>query len=81
MKYLDLENNVKVSHIGIGCMRISGMSACEADALVHTALDAGINFFDHADIYGGDGCGKAGVSRRLRQDKSTHNRSTEGTCR
>ena len=44
MKYLDLENNVKVSHIGIGCMRISGMSAREADALVHTALDAGIFF-------------------------------------
>ena len=41
MKYLDLEDNVKVSCIGIGCMRISGMSVREADALVHTALDAG----------------------------------------
>lgn len=53
MKYLDLDNNVKVSCIGIGCMRISGMSARDADTLVHTALDEGINFFDHADIYGG----------------------------
>ena len=53
MRYLELNENVKVSQIGIGCMRISGMTGKEAEALVRTALDAGINFFDHADIYGG----------------------------
>ena len=34
-------------------MRIADMSVEDVDVLVHTAMDAGINFFDHADIYGG----------------------------
>ena len=53
MKYLELGTNERVSCIGIGCMRIAGMDGKDVDALVHTALDEGIIFFDHADIYGG----------------------------
>lgn len=54
MKYLEFGNEkTKVSAIGIGCMRIAGMNETEADEFVRTALDEGINFFDHADIYGG----------------------------
>ena len=53
MKYVNLGENAKVSCIGIGCMRIAGMGGKGVDALVRTALDEGINFFDHADIYGG----------------------------
>lgn len=53
MKYLKTDRNEKVSCIGIGCMRIAGMSGSQIDTLVHAALDEGINFFDHADIYGG----------------------------
>ena len=53
MKYLRTDQGEKVSCIGIGCMRIAGMSGSEIDTLVKTALDEGINFFDHADIYGG----------------------------
>jgi predicted oxidoreductase len=34
-------------------MRISEMSNQEISHLVHTAIEGGINFFDHADIYGG----------------------------
>jgi len=34
-------------------MRISDLSDKEAAGLVQTALEEGINFFDHADIYGG----------------------------
>jgi predicted oxidoreductase len=34
-------------------MRISDMTNQEISALIHTAMDEGINFFDHADIYGG----------------------------
>ncbi len=52
MKYLKLGNlNEPVSAIGVGCMRIAGMSSGQLDRYVHTALDQGINFFDHADIY------------------------------
>ena len=47
------------SAIGLGCMRISSMSREELSRHIHTALDCGITFFDHADIYGG------GESERL----------------
>jgi predicted oxidoreductase len=41
------------SEIALGCMRIVDLTNQEIATLVHTALDEGINFFDHADIYGG----------------------------
>lgn len=41
------------SEIALGCMRINTLAASEAAAAVHGALDAGINYFDHADVYGG----------------------------
>lgn len=43
----------KVSVIGIGCMRIAGMSTDEAENFLKSALEAGVNFVDEADIYGG----------------------------
>lgn len=42
---------LEVSQISLGCMRIADLSAKEADAHIHTALELGIDFFDHADIY------------------------------
>lgn len=39
------------SEISLGCMRISALSAKEAEHLVQTALEEGVDFFDHADIY------------------------------
>lgn len=45
--------DLQASEIALGCMRIHGMSDTEISGLIHTALDAGINFFDHADVYGG----------------------------
>jgi predicted oxidoreductase len=44
---------MKASEISLGCMRIAGMENRDVAVLIHTALDEGINFFDHADIYGG----------------------------
>ena len=46
-------SDLLASEISLGCMRISGMEPPAVDALLRTALDAGINFYDHADIYGG----------------------------
>jgi predicted oxidoreductase len=37
-------------------MRLKSRSAAEVKTLLHTALDAGINFFDHADVYGDGLC-------------------------
>lgn len=54
MKNLKLANGgLSVSEISLGCMRISALSKKEAENLVQTAMEQGINFFDHADIYGG----------------------------
>jgi predicted oxidoreductase len=54
MKTISMSNGaVLASEISLGCMRIAELSEKEAANLIHTALDEGINFFDHADIYAG----------------------------
>ncbi|MBP3917841.1 MAG: aldo/keto reductase [Clostridia bacterium] len=44
------------SKAALGCMRIGGLDEAALDRLIQTALECQINFFDHADIYGGGGC-------------------------
>jgi predicted oxidoreductase len=44
---------ISASEISLGCMRMANLSNKEASFLINTALEEGINFFDHADIYGG----------------------------
>ncbi len=57
MKYFTPSyTTLNASRIAQGCMRIAGMSDAEIDRFIKTALDSGINFFDHADIYGGGQC-------------------------
>jgi len=46
-------SDLDASEIALGCMRIASMSNQDIATLIHTALDAGITFFDHADVYGG----------------------------
>ena len=41
------------SAVALGCMRMAGLSTDDAARVIETAMDAGVNFFDHADIYGG----------------------------
>jgi len=54
MKMMNIANcDLNASEISLGCMRISSLTNAEISHLIHTALDVGINFFDHADIYGG----------------------------
>lgn len=54
MKTIHVPNaNLDVSEISLGCMRISEMSDAEISHLINTAMEGGITFFDHADIYGG----------------------------
>ncbi len=55
MKYVQY-GNMNVSVIAAGTMRIAGFSDAETERYVKGVLDAGINFFDHADIYGGGHC-------------------------
>ena len=54
MKRINLGNGaLPASEISLGCMRMAGLSAKDAELVVKTALEEGIDFFDHADIYGG----------------------------
>jgi predicted oxidoreductase len=54
MKTINVANGaLQASDISLGCMRIASLSEKDAAHLIHTALDEGINFFDHADIYAG----------------------------
>lgn len=55
MKTMKLgKSNLEVPQIGLGCMRITGLgSKAEVRSLIDAAMDQGINFFDHADIYAG----------------------------
>ena len=55
MQYFKLGKNY-VSRVIQGCMRIGGKSGKEIDEIVNTAYENGINFFDHADIYGRGVC-------------------------
>ena len=52
MNYIEFgKNNVNLSTVVLGMMRISSMSPKEVEYLIETALDAGINSFDLADCY------------------------------
>jgi aryl-alcohol dehydrogenase-like predicted oxidoreductase len=65
-------SGLQVSELGLGCNNFGErIDAAGTDAVVHAALDAGVNFFDTADVYGvrGEGTseillGKALGSRR-----------------
>lgn len=54
MKKINLGNGaLQASAISLGCMRMAGLEPKAAETAVKTALEEGIDFFDHADIYGG----------------------------
>jgi predicted oxidoreductase len=54
------QTNLEASNVILGLMRIAELDDDAIRTLVGTARDAGINFFDHADVYGGapHGCEK-----------------------
>ena len=47
------QTGVKGSRIALGAMRMNALDVKEAEKVIATSVDNGINFFDHADIYGG----------------------------
>lgn len=53
MKYIQIANTaLHVSNMIMGNMRLKELTVKEAEQLIRTAQEQGINFFDHADIYG-----------------------------
>lgn len=57
MKTMKLgKTDLEVPVIAVGCMRINALDLAGAEKFLGTALELGLNFFDHADIYGGGRC-------------------------
>ncbi|AGK96151.1 aldo/keto reductase [Clostridium pasteurianum] len=58
MKKINIGNGkiTNASEISLGCMRLTELSVSEASNLINTALEEGINFFDHADKYSNGKC-------------------------
>ena len=56
MKRIKIGNRCEASAIALGAMRIAPLSVQEAEKVVLTAFEQGIDFVDHADIYG---CGQS----------------------
>lgn len=53
MKTIKLgQSDLQVSALALGCMRLAGLDLSQAKEVIQTSLELGINFFDHADIYG-----------------------------
>lgn len=49
-------SGLMVPPVAVGCMRLSGLGAPRVERFVGQAMEAGLNFFDHADIYGKGTC-------------------------
>ncbi len=72
MKTIDIAQGPKNASVMIqGCMRMPALTVDEAAKVIETAVDCGINFFDHATCYGngeaeerfGDAFPKTGLRR------------------
>ncbi|MDR0396478.1 MAG: aldo/keto reductase, partial [Oscillospiraceae bacterium] len=66
------KSGLTVPCVAVGCMRINKLSDLEAARFINAAIDAGANFFDHADIYGRGECETIfaraiGMSPKLRE--------------
>ncbi len=55
MRYTKV-GNMQLPAVAVGCMNVAPAAGNKLERFVATAMDAGLNFFDHADIYGGGAC-------------------------
>jgi len=67
MEYKHLgHSGLKVSVVGLGCMNFHTMNdEAESAAIVHAALELGVNLFDVADVYGDRGKSEEYLGRAL----------------
>ena len=72
VKKIRLGGIKEVPAVAVGCMRLANASA-SAEKFIGSAVDSGLNFFDHADIYGRGECervfSKAVKSLKIPRDK------------
>ncbi|MDD3206772.1 MAG: aldo/keto reductase [Lachnospiraceae bacterium] len=54
MKKIQLgTSKLQAPAVVVGCMRLADLSTQDMNHYIHTAIEHGANFFDHADIYAG----------------------------
>jgi aryl-alcohol dehydrogenase-like predicted oxidoreductase len=59
-------SEVEVTVVGLGCNNFGGrIDEAASRAVIDAALDAGVTFFDTADVYGGDGASEEIIGRAL----------------
>jgi len=58
-------SSLRAYPLAYGCWRFAGTDVRTARATIDAALEVGINLFDHADIYGGDGAAEDLFGRAL----------------
>jgi aryl-alcohol dehydrogenase-like predicted oxidoreductase len=59
-------SGLQVSVVGLGCMNFGMMNdQAQATAIVHRAIDLGVNFFDTADVYGNRGTSEEYLGKAL----------------
>lgn len=58
MKYVQTEG-LSLPAVAVGCMGFAGAEQKQLCKFIEQALQGGMNFFDHADIYGGGACESA----------------------
>ena len=59
MRTIELgKSKMQVPVIASGCMRMNGLDEKQAASFIEKALSLGVNFFEHADIYGKGECEK-----------------------
>ena len=62
-----LIGGLRVSKVGLGCNNFgSRLDKAQTEAVVLTALEQGITYFDTADIYGGKGLSEEYLGAALR---------------
>lgn len=53
MKQITIGKQMTAPAIIAGCMRLADFDKQQMNHYIHTSMELGVNFFDHADIYGG----------------------------
>lgn len=71
--------SMRVFPIAFGCWRFAGTPVGDARRKIEAALEAGIDLFDHADIYGGDGAAEALFGHVLAEAPSLRQRMVIAT--
>ncbi|WP_294374726.1 aldo/keto reductase family oxidoreductase [uncultured Clostridium sp.] len=70
MKKIKLgSSSLVVPEVIVGCMRLCTLDEKAMNSYIHKAIEAGINFFDHADIYG-DGQSEIIFGETVKKDNS-----------